>query len=143
MDGNWLAFTLMVTRSTALTKARNCSPAAVTSNILSSAPGSKNRFPAPGLASVFIGNMACPALFLSVINYIFDIGEKNFGDLAVRTCNFDGWPTERLSAAQVVNSPADAPAIVGDDFDIIAVKHPLQFFHHREKIRHDFVSFLL
>jgi hypothetical protein len=79
---------------------------------------------------VFISGAACPALFLSVIDHVFDIGEKNFGDLAVGAGDFDGWLAERLSAAQVVNSTADAPAVFGDDFDIVAFEHSLQLFHH-------------
>jgi len=91
---------------------------------------------------VFIVNAAFPALFLSVIDHIFDIGEKNFGDFSVRTGDFDGRFAERLSAAQVINSPADPSAVVSNDFYIIAFEHSLQFFHHREKIRHNYATYL-
>src|SRR5262245_54779056 len=37
-DGNWWAFTLMAMLFTAPTKVKNCSPAAATSNTLSSVP---------------------------------------------------------------------------------------------------------
>jgi hypothetical protein len=77
-----------------------------------------------------------------MVNYILDIGEKNFGDPAIRADDFNGGLAERLCAAQVVNSTAYASAVVGDYFDIVAIEHSLQFFHHREKVIHGFNSFL-
>ncbi|MGH9836328.1 MAG: hypothetical protein ACREBD_18060 [Blastocatellia bacterium] len=77
-----------------------------------------------------------------MVNHILDIGEKNFGDLAIRADNLDGGFAERLCAAQVVNSTADASAIVGDDLNVVAIEHSLQFFHHREKVIHGFNPFL-
>jgi hypothetical protein len=34
-----------------------------------------------------------------MINHFFNVSEQNFGDLAVRACDFDGGSAERLSAA--------------------------------------------
>jgi hypothetical protein len=42
---------------------------------------------------------ARPALSLSMIDHFFNVGEQNFGDLAVGLCDFDGRSAERLSAA--------------------------------------------
>jgi hypothetical protein len=78
-----------------------------------------------------------------MVNHLLDVGEKNLGDLAIGADDFDGGPAERLRAAEIMNSPTYASAIVGDDFDILAIEHSLQFFHHREKIVHDLSSLLL
>jgi hypothetical protein len=77
-----------------------------------------------------------------MVNHLPDVGEENFGDLAVRADDFDGGFAERLGAAQIVNSPTYASAVIGDYFDVLAVEHSLQFFHHREKIVHGSKSFL-
>jgi hypothetical protein len=77
-----------------------------------------------------------------MVDHILDIGEKNFGDFAIRADNLDGGFAERLCAAEVVNPTADASAVIGDYFDVGAIEHSLQFFHHREKIIHGLNSFL-
>jgi hypothetical protein len=77
-----------------------------------------------------------------MVDYILDVCEKNFGDLAVGADDLDGGFAERLRAAQVVNPTADAAAIVGNYLNVVAIEHSLQFFHHREKVIHGFNSFL-
>lgn len=74
--------------------------------------------------------IAQPESLSSVINHILDVRKKDFGNLAVRAKNFDGWFAERLRAAQIVNFSAKAVSILGNDFDIVAVEHALQLFHH-------------
>jgi hypothetical protein len=77
-----------------------------------------------------------------MINDFPDIGKKNLGNLAIRADDFDGGFAERLRAAQIVYPPAYAPAVVSYYFDILAIEHSLQFFHHREKVIHGSSSLL-
>ncbi len=77
-----------------------------------------------------------------MINDLFDFREENFGDLAIRAKNLYCRFAERLCAAQVIDSPTHAVPIQGDNFDVIAFEHLLQFSNNREEIVHRITSFL-
>lgn len=65
------------------------------------------------------------SLSFPMINHLLDIGKEDFCDRAVRADELHGRFAERLRAAQVVNAPTDALPVIRDDFDILAVEHPL------------------
>jgi len=71
-----------------------------------------------------------------VIDDILNVLEEDFCDLAVGAQDFDSGLAEGLSAAQIVYLTANPDAVPGNHLDIIAVEHPLQSLHDREKIVH-------
>lgn len=76
------------------------------------------------------------SLLFAVVNQFLDVGKEDFRDLPIIAQNLYGGLAERLGAAQVINLPAIAVSANRDNLNVIAFKHSLQLFHHREKIVH-------